>query len=116
MAILQQMAKNIPQDQRSDELQASMAHTEHIIASQVPYRGEIGMDLMGELFQADTGIAKHLSNQGLQDRLGLEFRYEMCPDPDIDKSRGKKDRETKQDVKDRYGKLIRDYIGSVVEK
>ena len=116
LAILQQMMKRIPQDQRSDELQASMAHAERIVTNHVPYRGAIDMKFIQSLFETDETIMKHIRHQGLQDRLEIEFMYEMCPDEEFYKTRGKKDNETKQDIKERYGKVIREYIDSVIEK
>lgn len=117
LAILQQIAKErIPQDQRSDELQASMAHAEQIVTNHVPYRGSIDMDFIQSLFETEQDIMKHINHQGLQDRLEMEFMYEMFPDDEFDKARRKKDNETKQDIKERYGKFIREYISSVIEK
>lgn len=115
--ILRQMAEELPQDQRSDELQASMAHAKKIVTNHVPHKGSIDMNLIQSLFKTEQDIMEHINlHQGLQDRLGMEFMYEMCPDDEFDKERGKKDNETKQDIKERYGKLIREYISSAIEK
>ena len=117
LAILQQIVKeSIPHDQRSDELQTNMNHAERIITNHIPYQGSIDIDFIEEVFQEDTYIMKHIKNQGLRDRLGMEFMYEMYPDDEFDKGRGKKINETKQDITERYGALIREHIRRVIEK
>ena len=59
------------------------------------------MKFIQGLFKTDKDIMTHMNN--------------MYPEDEIDKGRGKKDNETKQDIKGRYGKFILDYIGLSIE-
>ncbi len=86
----------------------NMAHAARVVDP--PYRGDIDMALLEDLFADDKDIFPLLSTPLVKGLLLMQLNMEAYPDKEFDELRGKFENETLADIKRRYTAVLQEFL------